>query len=245
MPYNRNSDNAEDKKYEEKVVQVARVSKKTKGGNQFGFSILVVVGDKKGHVGVGLGKGKDVLSSIRKAVKKAKKNMISVPMDGTTIPFAVHVKIGAAKVLLKPAPKGSGVIAGGSVRSVVEAAGIRDLSAKILGTNNQASNVYATFVALRNMQQMVELKGIKLKSIVEVEEEEAKKLAEEAAKAQASEKKDKADKPAKKAVAKKKVVAKAADKKPASTKKVAAKTAAPIKAAAPVKKSTAAKKEEK
>ncbi|MBQ6449680.1 30S ribosomal protein S5 [bacterium] len=179
---------AEEKKYEEKVVQVSRVSKKTKGGNQFGFSILVVVGDKKGRVGVGLGKGKDVLSSIKKAVKKARKNMISVPMDGTTIPFPVRVKKGAAKVLLKPAPKGSGVIAGGAVRSVVEAAGIRDLSAKILGTNNQASNVYATFTALKQMEKMVELKGIKLKSIVEIEAEEAKKFEEEAAKAKAAEK---------------------------------------------------------
>lgn len=186
---NRNQDsNTEEKKYEEKVVQVSRVSKKTKGGNQFGFSILVVVGDKKGRVGVGLGKGKDVLSSIKKAVKKAKKNMISVPMDGTTIPFPVRVKKGAAKVLLKPAPKGSGVIAGGAVRSVVEAAGIRDLSAKILGSGNQASNVYATFTALKQMEKMVELKGIKLKSIVEIEAEEAKKFEEEAAKAKAAEK---------------------------------------------------------
>ena len=188
MAFNgKNQDNmSEEKKYEEKVVQVSRVSKKTKGGNQFGFSILVVVGDKKGRVGVGLGKGKDVLSSIKKAVKKAKKNMISVPMDGTTIPFPMRVKKGAAKVLLKP--KGSGVIAGGAVRSVVEAAGICDLSAKILGSGNQASNVYATFSALRQMEKIVDLKGIKLKSIVEIEAEEAKKFEEEAAKAKASEK---------------------------------------------------------
>lgn len=186
MAYNNNYNMTEEKKYEEKVVQVSRVSKKTKGGNQFGFSILVVVGDKKGKVGVGLGKGKDVLSSIKKAVKKAKKNFITVPMDGTTIPFPIRLKDGAAKVLLKPAPKGSGVIAGGAVRSVVEAAGIRDLSAKILGTNNQASNVYATFAALKQMQTLVDLKEIKLKSIIEVEAEEAKKLEEEAAKAQAN-----------------------------------------------------------
>jgi small subunit ribosomal protein S5 len=185
MAYSRTleQNTVEEKKYEEKVVQVSRVSKKTKGGNQFGFSILVVVGDKKGKVGVGLGKGKDVQASIKKAVKKAKKNLIMVSMDGTTIPFVMQVKKGAAKVLLKPAPKGSGVIAGGAVRSVVEAAGIRDLSAKILGTNNQASNVYATFTALKQMQGLVGLKGIKLKSIVEVEAEEAKKLGEEAAKA--------------------------------------------------------------
>jgi small subunit ribosomal protein S5 len=185
MAYSQTLENqaSEEKKYEEKIVQISRVSKKTKGGNQFGFSILVVVGDKKGQVGVGLGKGKDVLSSIKKAVKKAKKNFVQVPMDGTTIPFPMSVKDGAARVILKPAPKGSGVIAGGAIRSVVEAAGIRDLSAKILGTNNQASNVYATFTTLKKMQQMVEIKGIKLKSIVEVEAEEAKKLKEEADKA--------------------------------------------------------------
>ena len=176
MAFNNNRNEAKDSMFEEKVVQVSRVSKKTKGGNQFGFSILVVVGDKKGKVGVGLGKGKDVLSSIKKAVKKAKKAMISVPMDGTTVPFPIAVKKGAAKIILKPAPKGSGVIAGGAVRSVVEAAGIRDLSAKILGTNNQASNVYATFAALHKMQEMVTLKNITLKSIVEVEAEEEAKL---------------------------------------------------------------------
>ena len=223
MPYSKNLENniTQEKKYEEKVVQVSRVSKKTKGGNQFGFSILVVVGDKKGKVGVGLGKGKDVISSIKKATKKAKKNMIVVPMDGTTIPFAVLVKKGAAKVLLKPAPKGSGVIAGGAVRSVVEAAGIRDLSAKILGTNNQASNVYATFSALRQMQQMVALKGIKLKSIVEVEAEEAKKLAQEAEKAKSAEKKDTSKQPQKKTQAQAK---KPTPKQPAKRPSQATKT---------------------
>lgn len=179
----------EPQEFEEKVVQVSRVSKKTKGGNQMGFSILVVVGDKKGRVGVGLGKGKDVVSSIKKGVKKAKKNLITVPMDGTTIPFRVEVKKGAAQVLLKPAPKGSGVIAGGPVRAVVEAAGIRDLSSKILGTGNQASNVYATFEALNEIKKMVELKGLKLKSIADIEKEEEAKLAalQEKAKESASE----------------------------------------------------------
>lgn len=220
MAFNNNRNQDKDSNLEEKVVQVSRVSKKTKGGNQFGFSILVVVGDKKGKVGVGLGKGKDVLSSIKKAVKKAKKNMISVPMDGTTIPFPISLKQGAAKIILKPAPKGSGVIAGGAVRSVVEAAGIRDLSAKILGTNNQASNVYATFAALEKMQQLVMLKGITLKSIVEVEAEEEAKLKEEAKKAQATNKPAAA--PGKKPVAPapKKVIAKKPSGKPAVAKKV-------------------------
>lgn len=237
MAYSSNLEkaNLEEKKYEEKVVQVSRVSKKTKGGNQFGFSILVVVGDKKGKVGVGLGKGKDVLSSIKKAVKKAKKNFISVPMDGTTIPFAVQIKKGAAKVLLKPAPKGSGVIAGGAVRSVVEAAGIRDLSAKILGSDNQASNVYATFIALKKMQQLVDLKGIKLKSVVEVEAEEAKRLEEEAKKAKAEQESKVAGKQTKQTKDTKKATAKKIIAKKVATSK---KTATDKKQKSPVKKTT-------
>ncbi len=222
MAFNNNNHAEAKDNFEEKVVKVSRVSKKTKGGNQFGFSILVVVGDKKGKVGVGLGKGKDVLSSIKKAVKKAKKNMITVPMDGTTIPFPLSLKKGAAKIILKPAPKGSGVIAGGAVRSVVEAAGIRDLSAKILGTNNQASNVYATFAALEQMQRMVALKGITLKSIIEVEAEEEAQLKAEAEKEKANKKNDQGQKPVIKKeepAAPKKVVA---AKKPAAKPVVAA-----------------------
>jgi small subunit ribosomal protein S5 len=134
---------------EEKIVQVNRVSKKTKGGNKIGFSVLAVVGDKKGKVGVGLGGAPDVSSAVRKAVSYAQKHMIAVAMKGTTIPHEVRVKRGAAKVMLKPAPPGTGVIAGGAVRAVVEAAGIRDIVSKILGSKNQASNVYATMEALK------------------------------------------------------------------------------------------------
>lgn len=174
----KNTHNATEKRseFDEKVVQISRVSKKTKGGNKMGFSILMVVGDRKGRVGVGLGKAGDVQSAMKKGVKKAKKKMIDVPLDGTTIPFSLSKKVGAARIMLKPAPKGSGVIAGGPVRAVVEAAGIRDVSSKIMGTNNQASNVYATFQALKDIQKIVQLKGIKLKSIAELEAEEAKKL---------------------------------------------------------------------
>jgi len=224
-----NAPEKEQKEFDEKVVQVSRVSKKTKGGNKMGFSILMVVGDRKGRVGVGLGKSNDVQSAIRKGVKKAKKKMITVPLDGTTIPFSVVVKRGAGKVLLKPAPKGSGVIAGGPVRAVVEAAGIRDISTKILGSGNQSVSVYATFEALNRIQKLVAIKGIKLKSIVEVEREEAKKLRElsekAAAKAEAhdqeaqeTKKAEKAAKPEKKASAKKvssKAVPKKAETKPA------------------------------
>jgi small subunit ribosomal protein S5 len=134
----------------EKIVQINRVSKKTKGGNKISFSVLVVVGDKKGKVGVGLGSAPTVASSIRKAVNYARKRMITIPMiEHRTIPFEVQIKLGAAKILLKPAPAGTGVIAGGAVRAVVEACGIRDIVSKILGSKNKASNVYATMEALR------------------------------------------------------------------------------------------------
>lgn len=141
--------------FEEKVIQVNRVSKKTKGGNKIGFSVLVVVGDKKGRVGVGLGKAADVSSAVKKGMSYAKKHLISVPMVRTTIPHEVRIKVGAAKIILKPAPAGTGIRAGGAVRAVVEAAGIRDVVSKILGTDNKASNVYATFKALKGLQPKV------------------------------------------------------------------------------------------
>lgn len=139
--------------FEEKVIQVNRVSRKVAGGNKIGFSVLVVVGDKKGRVGVGLGKAADVASSVRKAVTYAKKHLITVPMVKTTIPHEIRIKMGAAKILLKPAPGGTGIRAGGAVRAVVEAAGIKDIVSKILGTDNKASNVYATFAALQKLRQ--------------------------------------------------------------------------------------------
>ncbi len=135
--------------FDEQVVKVNRVSKKTKGGNKVGFSALTVVGDKKGRVGVGLGKAPDVSSAIRKGLLLARKHMVTVPIVEGTIPFRVDVKLGAARVMLKPAPKGSGIIAGGAVRSVVAKAGIQNISSKVLGTRNQLSNVYAVIQALR------------------------------------------------------------------------------------------------
>lgn len=146
---------------EEKIVQVNRVSKKTKGGNKIGFSALVVVGNKKGKVGVGLGKAPDVSYAIKKGIAIAKKHMIKVPIVRDTIPLEVRVKLGAAKVLLKPASQGSGVIAGGAVRNVVEVAGIHNISSKVLGTKNQASNVYAAMEALRILGQRYERAQLK------------------------------------------------------------------------------------
>jgi small subunit ribosomal protein S5 len=141
--------------FTEKIIQVNRVSKKTKGGNKIGFSVLVVVGDGKGRVGVGLGKSPEVQTSIRKAVSYAKKHLITVPMKQKTITHPISIKRGAAKIILKPAAPGTGVIAGGSVRAVAEAAGIHDILSKVLGTSNKASNVYATLEAFKSLRPLV------------------------------------------------------------------------------------------
>jgi small subunit ribosomal protein S5 len=148
---------------EEKIAQINRVAKKTKGGNRISFSVLVVVGDKKGKVGVGLGKALDVNSAVKKGLNRAKKSMFEVPLKGTTIPYEVRMKKGAAEILLKPAPPGTGIMAGGAVRMVVEAAGIRDIVSKILGSNNKASNVYATIEALKKLK----VKNDAIKSITQ------------------------------------------------------------------------------
>ena len=139
------------KEFSETVVEVNRISKKTKGGNQIRFSALVVIGDRKGKVGVAHSKAGDVRNAIRKAIVAAKKRMIQVPIKGTTIPYSVREKFSAAKVLIKPAPPGSGIIAGGAMRVVMEAAGIKDAVGKILGTSNKISNVYATLKALEKI----------------------------------------------------------------------------------------------
>ncbi|MDO8488045.1 MAG: 30S ribosomal protein S5 [bacterium] len=153
MAYQQRRDfTKEVKEFDEKVVQVNRVSKKNQGGNRISFSVLIVVGDKKGRVGVGLGKAPDVSSAIRKGSSYAQKHLITVPLNGRTIPHEMRLKLGAARLIMKPAPIGTGVIAGGSVRAVVEAAGIQDIVAKILGTKNKASNVYAAFEALKRLK---------------------------------------------------------------------------------------------
>ncbi len=158
MVFNRNQNqqqfNRPQSDMVEDVVLINRISKKTQGGNKVSFAALVVVGDKKGKVGAGHGKAADVAAAIRKGVAAAKKHMISVPTVNGTIPFNVTVKLGAARVMLKPAPKGSGIIAGGSVRSVVSAAGIQNISSKVLGSGNKASNVYACLQALKQVGEM-------------------------------------------------------------------------------------------
>ena len=153
---NRGHYNQQPSEFEEKIVKISRVSKKTKGGNKVGFSALAVVGDKKGRVGVGLGKAPDVSNAIRKGISHAKRHLITVPLEHGTIPFRIDMKLGAARIMLKPAPPGSGIIAGGAVRSVVEACGIQNISSKILGTNNKASNVHAALEALKQVSDQAQ-----------------------------------------------------------------------------------------
>lgn len=158
----------EQKEFKEKLVAVNRVAKVVKGGRNFRFTALVVVGDENGRVGAGMGKAAEIPDAIKKAVQKAKKNMINVPIIGTTIPHQILGRFGRGQVLLLPAPEGTGVIAGGPARAVLEMAGVKDIKTKSYGSNTPSNCVKATIEGLRNLktaEMVAKLRGISVDSL--------------------------------------------------------------------------------
>jgi small subunit ribosomal protein S5 len=154
---------------DERVVSIARVAKVIKGGRRFAFRVVVVAGDNRGNVGVGIGKSRGVPEAIRKATERARRAMHPVTLSGTTIPHEITIKYGGSRILLKPASPGTGVIAGGGVRAVLEAAGVRDILTKSLGSSNQLNMIRATLIGLETMKDPETLAKIRGKSVEEVQ----------------------------------------------------------------------------
>ncbi len=168
MASKRTDNRAVEKSLIETVLNIRRVAKVIKGGRRFAFSALVVVGNGEGKAGIALGKGRDVSAAISKALRRARKNMLSVPLYKTTIPYTVQGKHGASNVLIRSASKGTGVIAGGAVRSVMEAIGVRDVLAKSLGSGNPQNVVKATIVALKKLRSAQDLARMRGKTVKEI-----------------------------------------------------------------------------
>lgn len=152
----------------EKVISINRVTKVVKGGRNFRFSVLVVVGDENGHVGIGMAKAIEIPDAIRKAIQDAKKNMIEVPLKDTTVPHEIIGRYGAGRVLVKPAKEGTGIIAGGPVRAVLELAGVRDIRTKSLGSSNPRNVVNATIEALKLLKKPEDVAKVRGKSVEEI-----------------------------------------------------------------------------
>ena len=165
----RRSDLEPREELDERVVSIARVAKVIKGGRRFAFRVVVVAGDNRGNVGVGIGKSRGVPEAIRKATERARRAMHPVTLSGTTIPHEITIKYGGSRILLKPASPGTGVIAGGGVRAVLEAAGVRDILTKSLGSSNQLNMIRATLLGLETMKDPETLAKIRGKSVEEVQ----------------------------------------------------------------------------
>lgn len=174
-PERKNFHKKEAKEFEEEVIQIDRVTRVVKGGRRLRFRATVVIGDKKGRIGYGIGKSVEVPHAIQKAVSKAKKNLVKIPIYNGTIPHSIQIKFKASKVLLKPASEGTGIIAGGAVRKLVDIAGIKNILSKTLGSSNKLNNTKAAYIALTSLRERPELEKKnkeKVSTAVDVEGED-------------------------------------------------------------------------